>query len=374
MKHSIKISVMALVAMFSFNTVADAQFGGLLKKAKQAAQKVTGNDDTSKNKKEIPEQIEKLKAQVPQMGETPNALFSWDGVGVASWDGSKNELTIIAEKGGFKTGTVLKVDPSSGKVTDASGKDMGSISETTIVSPSLGTLTLDPVIGNYTLSVNPKVESINALRSYNVIMANTKQKMFSTNYRLGLDTGQETGKGYTMFVHKDKAVNYTFAKHKCIVSDQYVGAALPIYVASLMMTQEEYNRENVKNLLGFDPDQQYTTKQLNDMIRWKDDATEAQIKKIEEGKTYGDDRVRGAKIGAIGLKGEWKRTTWTENSGKWNEHKYFEDIIEYWVVYELENGKNKVAFYTLDKNRNDKGLTERGKCTGFHDVSDWVRQ
>lgn len=100
MKHSIKISVMALVAMFSFNTVADAQFGGLLKKAKQAAQKVTGNDDTSKNKKEIPEQIEKLKAQVPQMGETPNALFSWDGVGVASWDGSKNELTIIAEKGG----------------------------------------------------------------------------------------------------------------------------------------------------------------------------------------------------------------------------------------------------------------------------------
>ena len=110
------------------------------------------------------------------------------------------------------------------------------------------------------------------------------------------------------------------------------------------------------------------------MIRWKDDATEAQIKKIEEGKTYGDDRVRGAKIGAIGLKGEWKRTTWTENSGKWNEHKYFEDIIEYWVVYELENGKNKVAFYTLDKNRNDKGLTERGKCTGFHDISDWVRQ
>ena len=39
MKHSIKISVMALVAMFSFNTVADAQFGGLLK----AAKKMLGN-------------------------------------------------------------------------------------------------------------------------------------------------------------------------------------------------------------------------------------------------------------------------------------------------------------------------------------------
>ena len=36
MKHSLKISFMALVAMFAFSTVADAQLGGLLKKAKQA--------------------------------------------------------------------------------------------------------------------------------------------------------------------------------------------------------------------------------------------------------------------------------------------------------------------------------------------------
>lgn len=36
MKHFMKVSLMALVAMFAFNTVADAQLGGLLKKAKQA--------------------------------------------------------------------------------------------------------------------------------------------------------------------------------------------------------------------------------------------------------------------------------------------------------------------------------------------------
>lgn len=36
MKHSLKISFMAFVAMFAFSTVADAQLGGLLKKAKQA--------------------------------------------------------------------------------------------------------------------------------------------------------------------------------------------------------------------------------------------------------------------------------------------------------------------------------------------------
>ena len=36
MKHLMKVSLMALVAMFAFNTTADAQLGGLLKKAKAA--------------------------------------------------------------------------------------------------------------------------------------------------------------------------------------------------------------------------------------------------------------------------------------------------------------------------------------------------
>lgn len=45
MKHSVKISVMALVAMFAFSTAADAQFGlgGLVKAAKKA---VKGNKKT----------------------------------------------------------------------------------------------------------------------------------------------------------------------------------------------------------------------------------------------------------------------------------------------------------------------------------------
>ena len=37
MKHLMKVSLMALVAMFAFSNPADAQFGKLLKKAKQAA-------------------------------------------------------------------------------------------------------------------------------------------------------------------------------------------------------------------------------------------------------------------------------------------------------------------------------------------------
>ena len=36
MKRTVKVLFLASVAMFAFNTVADAQFGGLLKKAKAA--------------------------------------------------------------------------------------------------------------------------------------------------------------------------------------------------------------------------------------------------------------------------------------------------------------------------------------------------
>ena len=36
MKHSIKVAALALVAMFAFSTVADAQLGNLLNKAKKA--------------------------------------------------------------------------------------------------------------------------------------------------------------------------------------------------------------------------------------------------------------------------------------------------------------------------------------------------
>ena len=370
MKHSLKISLMALAAMFAFSTVADAQFGGLLKKAKAAV----GGNEASKNQKEIEGLISKCKAQIPQKGQTPNAVFSWDGAEVASWDGSKNELTIKTDKGGNKPGTVLTVNPSTGKVTDASGKDMGSISETAIMSPNFGELQLKPKEGVYTLACNPQIETVKRLTSYRVIMTSRKEEMFNTKYLLGITTDQKQGKGYTYFVNCAKEVEYTFAKHKCVVSDQMVGAALPIYVASLMMTQQEYLDAMIKNTLGYDPNRKYTTKELNDLIRWKDAETEAMIKKIEEGELYSDSRVKGAKIAAIGLMSKWDRTVITENHAKWNEYTYNRDEIEYWVVYELPDGKNKVGMYPIIKNFGNRGETKRGKCTGFNEITDWKRK
>lgn len=48
MKHSVKVSLMAIVALFAYSTLANAQFGGLLNKAKKAA-KETVNKNTDSN-------------------------------------------------------------------------------------------------------------------------------------------------------------------------------------------------------------------------------------------------------------------------------------------------------------------------------------
>lgn len=372
MKKTLKVSVMALIAMFAFSTVADAQFGGLKKLANKAKAAV-GADEGTKNEKEIDELIAKSKAFTPQKGKTPNATFTFDGTEVATWNGSSNELTIKADLGGVKAGTVLKID-NSGKVTDGSGNAKGSMNGTDIESPTLGKLQLKAKDGNYSLAISPKPMDVSKLSSYTVAMKSTNQDVFNTKYKLPISTGQKEGKGYTMFVNSDKDVKYTFAGHKCTVSDKEVGASLPIYVASLMLTQEQYNKEMIIDMLGYDPEKTYTTADLNNMIRWKDAATEAEIKKIEEGKTYSDDRVKDAKIAAIGLKGEWDRQGWHTNLGKWNDVLYYTDKIFYWVVYELPNGKNKVGFYGIVKNQSNNGLTERMKCTGFHEVTDWQRK
>ena len=371
-KTIFKALVALMVIMLGVNFNAEAQLGGLLNKAKE---KVAGGG-TGKNQKEVEAYIEQMKAFVPKPGQTPNATIKMDGKEVATWDGAKNELTLKTNNGGFTSGTVLKVDGNTGKITDASGKAMGSLSATAVESPNLGVLQLKEHIGNYSLGYTSSYQpvSIDRLRGYDIIMQSTKQEVFGSDFRLPIHDGNKPGKGTTIFIWEDQEYSFKFADHTFVVSDNKVGSALPIYVASLMMTQVEYTKAQVSRMLGYDPEKTYTTKELEDMIRWKDDETEAQIKKIEEGKTYGDSRVKGAKVAAIGLKSEWSQQTRVANQGKLTEYNYKAYYIDYWVVYELPDGKNKVAFYTMLKNWNNDGAYGRDKCTGFHDVTDWVRK
>ncbi|MBO7568706.1 MAG: hypothetical protein J6T60_16590 [Bacteroidales bacterium] len=366
------IALLVLTMGVNFN--AEAQLGGLLNKAKD---KMGGGGNPKKLAAELDALIEKSKASIPQPGQTPNATFNWDGEAVATWDGAKNELTIRTDKGGNKSGTVLKVDPSTGKVTDASGKAMGSLSATTVESPNFGTLTLQERTRTYTLKVVSwnKTEEVNKLGGYKVVAQSNGQQIGYYDLPIGTEpNGQPNVLPCAYRATYSSSVSFKFATHNCVISDKEVGAALSIYIASLMLTQEESNKEDEIKKLGYDPSKTYTSQELDDLIRWKDDATEAEIKKIETGKTYSDDRVRGAKVAAVGLKGEWERFVYTNNSGHWNEYSYNVDRIGYWVVYECKDGKNYVAFYTLSKNEGNHGLTERGTCIGFHEVTDWQRK
>ena len=73
MNHSLKISLMALVAMFAFNTTADAQFGGLLKKAKQAVSSKPKESAFDKRKREEREKKEaEWEAEVKKEYEVRN--------------------------------------------------------------------------------------------------------------------------------------------------------------------------------------------------------------------------------------------------------------------------------------------------------------
>ena len=63
MKQSIKISVMALVAMFAFSTAADAQFGKLLKKAKSAVLGTSSQDAYWEQQKKNDEMLKNQQAK-----------------------------------------------------------------------------------------------------------------------------------------------------------------------------------------------------------------------------------------------------------------------------------------------------------------------
>ena len=68
MKRTIKVSMMAVIAMFAFSTVADAQFGGLLK----GASKAVGSGLIKGKKKTKAENVEVMNWKAGQMVTVEN--------------------------------------------------------------------------------------------------------------------------------------------------------------------------------------------------------------------------------------------------------------------------------------------------------------
>lgn len=125
---------MALIAMFAFSTVADAQLGGLLNKAKSA---VSSSSSSSSSKS-----AGKVKLAIPKTGSGDVIVFTRTGQ-----DGNKNEVGKWNPVTGEITvgNAVYKLDPGTGQVTDASGASKGSMSANgTIEAPNFGTINLQP--------------------------------------------------------------------------------------------------------------------------------------------------------------------------------------------------------------------------------------
>ena len=352
---------MALVAMFAVSTTADAQFGGLLKAAKKAA------GGKSKEAKAAEAHNEAYKLAIPQakQGEVVNfSLESTIGVETkneavaATWNPATLEVTINTDRNGNKPGTVVKLDPKTGKFTDASGKAMGSISaDGTIESLGLGTIKLNEV--KTTLIQQRDVEMI---VGYNI-------KRVSDNYKL---------MNYCCYNNKDlmpwsdaEMGKIKWGVNKGAVSDPTVNSLIVAYVYFGLI----FNQDDILiNKLGYDINKTFTEAQLRDMIQYKDEAVNAQIRKIEEGFLDYNSFTKGGKIAEIGLISRWQNFRNYLNRGKWNEVEYTVSLLTYWVVYEMPDGKNKVAFYDIKKNENNNGITKRDKCKGMHMLTDWQRK
>lgn len=326
MKHLMKVSLMAFVAMFAFNTTADAQLGGLLKKAKAA---VSGKSDADKGK-EVQKQLQadyQAKQNVKQNAKDVSGkplVFRIKGKELGVYNAGANELTFkpnVAET----AQVTYKIDPNTGAITGADGTSKGSLgADGTIVTPNKRTLTFK--------QDNSKSCSV-------------------------LENGQVIG----TIALSAQAV-WSKSRSNAILVD-FKSAVDPKVVAYITF--------------GVLFEKKYTTDELDDMVEWTDKESIADITKYEESLPYAgfkatNPEMKNCKVAAVGL----LKNAWTEYP--YEEDGFYKKYywLDYWVVYELTNGRNVVALSRAIKN-SKYGDVVRKEVSGverIHEVTDWKRK
>ena len=156
--HSIARILMALVIMFGVQTTASAQFGGLLKKAKQAVKEKAKDEDKSQST-QAPEYnnydgsaVRNARGETKATGKSTTASTpagkSTEKVLAKVAPGEPGEVTIKVRKTGKVLGTydraACKLTTADGRtllfqtdgtVTDGNGKKVGSIDGQTFTTP-----------------------------------------------------------------------------------------------------------------------------------------------------------------------------------------------------------------------------------------------
>lgn len=141
MRHSIKTTMMVLVAMFAFSTAADAQFSINLNKARKAL--------GIKTKKE--KAMDALKPTIPQPDKKGKPVtIKWMNKKVGEWDPATLMLVFndtYDESAGEYAGQhiTFMLDPATGKWTNIAGRPAGQMSnDGTLETPNLGTIKFNP--------------------------------------------------------------------------------------------------------------------------------------------------------------------------------------------------------------------------------------
>ena len=152
MNRKTSFIALALVAMFACSTPAQAQWGGLLNKARKAAGIKTKQEKAVEAEQQRKDSVAKAAAAItttiPQAAESGAPIaIKWGNSTIGTWDPVKLEITFnqTYDEGEFAGQKVKYIlDPATGKFTSLNGTPKGSISnDGTIESPNLGTIKLD---------------------------------------------------------------------------------------------------------------------------------------------------------------------------------------------------------------------------------------
>ena len=159
MKQAIKTTVMALVAMFAFSTVADAQFGSLnslrkglgIKTKKEKAQE-KALEELRHKQDSIDAHVKSITPTIPQPRADAKPIgVKWNKNSVGEWDPATLKLTFnqTYDEGEYAGQKVqFTLDATTGKWTNIAGREVGSMSnDGTLETPNLGTIKLDPKTG-----------------------------------------------------------------------------------------------------------------------------------------------------------------------------------------------------------------------------------
>lgn len=320
--------VALLAIMFGVSYNAEAQLlGGIAKAVKNKTTQSSQNKACT-----MPKPDAKAKPVTFSVGKNGE-------IAVCSWNPATLELTMLTEMSGNQKGDVIKLDPNTGKFTNNRGEDKGSISEDgTIVSTHLGEFKLEAKnAGVYGMEYHVKYKGKS--------IGNLTSEGFCSGYIVGPYTGAPT---------------------RLLSAYVYYGLLLD----KRMYTIKEY---------GYDPELKFTTEQLEDKIEWKNAAAEGEIMEYESSRPYaGYNReehpeMKNCKVAAVGLTSEWKEKKYTATMGTSYDGTTWVKTINYWVVYELTDGRNIVVFNYLSNKWGRETGTERGHGH-WHEVTDWVRK